>query len=63
MTEPYAGLVEKDGHTHAIRRDFGGDVAVCGGGPIIRPLPGFFAANDPLACPDCVKGFEAAGPV
>ena len=55
MTMPVAGLTDVDARTHMVLRQPGGEVAACRIGPIVRRLPGFFDAGDPLACVKCAE--------
>jgi hypothetical protein len=50
-----AGFVRPiDGVVHVVKRRVGGNIALCGAGPIETQLVGRFDPQSPDACPACI---------
>lgn len=50
-----AGFVRPlDGMVHVVKKRVGGNIALCGAGPITTQLVGRFDPESPDACPSCI---------
>ena len=57
----HTGQVADDTTLHAVETQMSGEHALCGAGPIVKRVTGWFTPNRPQACTICVERADGRG--